>query len=145
MSELVTFPPPVRRLLGVASGLVGGSGLAYGVLRYLWPPGDPDAVVNHPWQPHLQHFHVLLAPLLAFALGAVWVAHVWPARRQPERAVSGVLAWWLAVVMVLSGVLVQVVAHPTWRALAGWGHTGAGVAWLLTLLLHRRRRERTPP
>ncbi len=145
MSEPISFPSPVRRLLDVAVGLVGGSGLAYGVLRYLWPRTDPYAVVNHPWQPYLQHLHLLLAPLLVFALGAVWVAHVWPARLAGERAPSGALAWWLAGVMVASGVLVQVLAQPTGRALAGWVHTGAGVAWLLTLLLHRRRRQRTPP
>lgn len=117
----------------------------YGVLCYAWPRADPYAVINHPWQPYLQHLHVLLAPLLVFALGAMWVAHVWPARQQRKRAPSGVLTWWLAGVMVLSGVLVQVVANPTGRAIAGWVHAGTGLAWLLTLLLHRRRSYERPP
>jgi hypothetical protein len=31
-------------------------------MRCLAEPADEWAVVNHPWQPHLQHLHVLAAP-----------------------------------------------------------------------------------
>lgn len=138
--------PPVRRLFTLAAWLAGGSGVAYGVLRYLWPRDDPFALVNHPWQPHLQHLHVLVAPLAVFALGAVWVAHVRPARAaEAARRGSGAVAWWLAVVMVASGALIQVLTDSVARAAAGWVHTAASLAWLSALLLHCRRDRQTPP
>ena len=55
---------------------VCGTGLVYAWMRYLVEPVDEWAVVNHPWQPHMQHLHVLLAPLLVFAVGLIWSAHV---------------------------------------------------------------------
>lgn len=146
MNELPKPPPPVRRLFTLAAWLVGGSGVAYGVLRYLWPRSDPFALVNHPWQPHLQHLHVLVAPLAVFALGAVWVAHVRVARGcSPAGRRSGTVTWWLAVVMVASGGLIQVLTDAAARAAAGWLHTGASLAWLSALLLHCRRDRQTPP
>ena len=50
--------------LHVATILVGGGGLVYAWMRYFVRPDDPFAVVNHPWQPDVQHLHVLAAPLL---------------------------------------------------------------------------------
>ena len=58
--------------LWLASLLVGGTGIVYAVMRYACTPADPFAVVNHPWQPQAQHWHVLLAPTLVFALGLIW-------------------------------------------------------------------------
>ena len=73
-----------RLFLHVANGLVGGTGLVYAAMRYLMNPTDEWSVVNHPWQPHVQHLHVLVAPLLVFAAGLIWSRHVsalrfWPA------------------------------------------------------------------
>jgi len=145
MNEPSHPPQAVRRPLAAAVWLAAGSGVAYGALRYLWPREDPFAVVNHPWQPHLQHLHVLVVPLAVFALGAVWAAHVLPASTAGEaRRASGTAAWWLGVVMIASGVLIQVLAQPAARAAAGWVHTAAALAWLSVLLVHRRRPPRTP-
>lgn len=140
------MPSDVRRLLFVGAWLAGGTGCAYGVLRYLWPREDPFAVVNHPWQGPLQHLHVLTVPLLVFALGAVWVAHIRNAAERNDRGqASGVATCWLAVAMVASGVLIQLLGHPGARAAAGWVHAATSVAWLMTLVLHLRWRGRTPP
>ena len=62
--------------LHVATILVGGGGLVYAWMRYFVRPDDPFAVVNHPWQPDVQHLHVVAAPLLVFALGLIWQSHV---------------------------------------------------------------------
>lgn len=146
MNDSCHPPPAVHRLFALAVWLAGGTGVAYAVLRYLWPKDDPFAVVNHPWQPHFQHLHVLVVPLAVFTLGAMWVAHILPARgQQVSGRGSGFLAWWLAGVVVLSGVLVQVLVDPGARVVTGWVHTGASLAWLVMLLVHRRRRGRTPP
>ncbi len=145
MKESSHPPQAVRRLLALGVWLAGGSGGIYGAVRYLWPREDPFAVVNHPWQPHLQHLHVLVVPVAVFALGAVWAAHVLPARAAGEaRRASGSAAWWLGAMMIASGVAIQVLALPAARVAAGWVHTGASLAWLSVLLLHRRPPPRTP-
>ncbi len=146
MNGAPPLPPTVRRLFVLAVWLAGGSGIPYAVLRYLWPRRDPFAVVNHPWQPHLQHLHVLVVPLAVFALGAVWAAHVRTAHQgQAVRRTSGLAAGCLAVVMIASGVAIQVLAHPAARTAAGWVHTAASLAWLIALVIHLHERRRTPP
>ena len=65
-----------RWLVHTANLLVGGTGLVYAWMRYFMRPADEWAVVNHPWQPHLQHLHVLVAPTLVFAVGLIWTGHV---------------------------------------------------------------------
>ena len=45
-------------------------------MRYLMEPTDLFSVVNHPWQPTLQHLHVLVAPLMVFAVGLIWKKHI---------------------------------------------------------------------
>jgi len=146
MNEDTHPPRAVQRLFRFAVGLAASTGVGYGVLRYLWPREDAFAVVNHPWQPHLQHLHVLVVPLTVFALGALWAAHVLPARAAGEaRRRSGTAAWWLGALMIASGVAIQVLASPLGRAAAGWVHTAASLAWLTAVLLHLRQPPRTPP
>ena len=70
--------------LHAATLAVGGTGLVYAWMLYLLKPSDPYAVVNHPWQPGVQHLHVLTAPLLVFAAGVIWRAHVWRRFRAGE-------------------------------------------------------------
>ncbi|HPK65509.1 MAG TPA: hypothetical protein PKX99_02905 [Thermoanaerobaculia bacterium] len=74
-------------LLHIGSLLVGGTGLVYAWMRYVATPADPDAVVSHPWQPMVQHLHVLTAPLLVLAIGALFpvlAAPLVPVRRERD-------------------------------------------------------------
>ena len=58
----------------------------------LRPSGRSVRGGEPPWQPAVQHLHVLAAPLLVFALGLIWKAHAWPgvrlrvAARRAQRA-----------------------------------------------------------
>src|SRR5262249_30052763 len=108
-----------------------GTGAVYAWMRWWLQPVDEFAVVNHPWQPTVQHLHVLAAPLLVFAVGLVWSAHALPRLRErnPARRRTGlilVLGLWP---MVLTGVLVQVVADERWRVVAGYAHGVASALW----------------
>jgi hypothetical protein len=99
-----------RWLLDVANLLVVGTGIVYAVMKYLMEPADEWTVVNHPWQPHVQHLHVLAAPLLVFAGGLIWRHHVLKRLRDKGsngRASGLALALQFAP-MVLSGYLIQV-------------------------------------
>jgi len=123
----------------LANALVGGTGLVYAWMRYLAEPADEFAVVNHPWQPDVQHLHVLFAPLLVFATGLIWSAHVWARVRsgfKPRRKLGlGLVA--LLLPMIASGYLLQVSVEEGTRAFYGWTHLVTSLAWLLVYIAHQ--------
>ncbi|MHC4262480.1 MAG: hypothetical protein ACYSWX_08170 [Planctomycetota bacterium] len=123
----------------VANGLVGCSGLVYAWMLYLTTPTDEFAIVNHPWQPHVQHLHVLTAPLAVFALGLLWVRHVWGRVRSgfPVRRSSGLVLTFAVWPMVMSGYAIQVSVDPAWRDAWIWIHVGVSLVWVPLYLIHQ--------
>jgi hypothetical protein len=117
---------------------VGASGLVYGWMRYLCEPADELALVNHPLEPSVQHLHVLLAPLLVFAVGLVWREHVWKRVRtlHAARRPTGLVLFALFFPMTFSGVWVQVAEGELARALAVWTHALSGTLWCAAYGLH---------
>jgi hypothetical protein len=124
-------------LVWVATVAVGGTGLVYAWMRYLVVPADPWAVVNHPWQPAVQHLHVLTAPLLVFAAGIIWREHVWKGfRKVPSRRSSGITTALTLLPMIASGYLLQTAVEPAWRTAWLIVHLLASGLWLLGLAAH---------
>lgn len=118
---------------------MGGGGLIYAWMRYLARPDDPFAVVNHPWQPEVQHLHVLTAPLLVFGIGLIWKAHVWPGvrLRVAARRRSGLALFATAAPMIVSGYLLQTATAPGWRTAWLGIHLVASALWLGGYLAHQ--------
>ncbi len=133
--------------LHVATLLVGGTGLVYAWMRYLATPADPFAVVNHPWQPALQHGHVWAAPVLVFGIGLIWREHIWKHFRRDVcvRRSTGVAMLLTLVPMVASGYLLQTAVEPSWRKLWVVIHLVASGLWILGygghLLTSKRKRQ----
>jgi len=128
-----------KMLLVLATALTGGTGILYAWTRYLVRSTDPFAVINHTWQPALQHAHVLCAPLLLFALGMIARMHILGRYRDPRARRGrrmGILASLLIAPMAVSGYLIQVLASSTPRAIAGWLHLGTGLLFLLSISFH---------
>ena len=126
-----------RRLMYVANLLVGGTGLVYAAMSYFMLPADEWAVVNHPWQPHVQHAHVLVAPLLVFACGMIWRRHVvqhWRHATQRRRSGPGLVI--LLAPMVASGYLLQTSVSQGWRQAWIVVHVVTSVIWLLAFAVH---------
>jgi hypothetical protein len=125
--------------LHLATLLVGGTGLVYAWMRYFLESADPFAAVNHPWQPHAQHLHVLSAPLLVFASGLVWRCHVLACRRLGirERHRTGATLALSLLPMVASGYLLQTATGEEWRRIWLWIHVAAAALWLLGYLVHQ--------
>jgi hypothetical protein len=124
--------------LNVSTLLVGGTGLVYAWMIYLVHPSDPDALVNHPWQPHVQHLHILVAPLLVFAAGLIWRRHVWAGWKSSlERRRSGLSLALTLVPMVASGYLIQTAVEASWRQVWVVVHLAASGLWLLVILVHQ--------
>jgi len=136
-------------ILHGATLLVGGGGMIYAWMRYVHRPTDPFAVVNHPWQPHLQHLHVIAAPFLVFALGLVWQSHVRASLRLgiAARRRSGWALAATAAPMVVSGYLLQTATAEGWRQAWLVLHLAASGLWLGGYLTHQlaaRRASRSP-
>lgn len=128
--------------LYVANLLVGGTGIVYAVMRYLLEPADEWAVVNHPWQPHVQHLHILVAPLLVFACGIIWRGHVASKLRNGNgngngrRSGPGLL---LALApMVVSGYLIQTTVAESWRQVWTVLHLFSSGVWIVVFVGHLR-------
>ena len=133
--------------LHAATLAVGGTGLVYAWMLYLLKPSDPYAVVNHPWQPGVQHLHVLTAPLLVFAAGVIWRAHVWRRFRAGVRARrrSGLTVAASLGPMTLSGYLLQTATDPSWRRAWVAVHLAASALWIVGYLAHQLTRRGGPP
>jgi len=122
----------------LATVLVGVTGLVYAVMRYALEPADDWSVVNHPWQPHVQHLHVLTAPLLVFAVGLLWTTHIRPSLRNGGRRgrATGLGLLVSFVPMVVSGGLIQTAVDPTWRSVWIGLHLASSAMWLVAWVGH---------
>ena len=134
-------------LFHIANGLVSVTGLVYAWMSYVMTTDDPYALVNHPWQPHLLHAHIVAAPMLVFVIGHLWHRHSLKLYRagmiQGRR--SGLSMMTLAFPMIVSGYLIQAAVEPVWRTAWVWVHVIASVLWITGslghLVRHRLLRE----
>jgi hypothetical protein len=131
------------RFVTITTALVAGTGFVYAWMAYLVESDDPDALVNHPLQPVVQHAHVLAAPLFVFALGLVRRSHVWSRVRSGfrDRRATGLALFALVAPMGASGYLLQVAADPTWRTAWAWIHVATSIAWTAAFVAHRLARR----
>lgn len=137
-----------RWLIGLANLLVGGTGLVYAWMRYLLQPADEFAIVNHPWQPGVQHLHILVAPLLVIAFGQLWHQHAWLAWRAgaPRGRRTGLTMLATGLPMIFSGYLIQISTEEVWRNVWVVVHVAVSLLWLTGyashVIRHRLRGDR---
>jgi hypothetical protein len=144
--------PGERWLHRASTAAVGGSGLVYLWMKYgMDPPEDPFRAVNHPWQPHVLHLHVLASPVLLLLIGAILRDHVVGRLRNPHRRrgrLSGSGVALLLIPLVASGYLLQVTTAESARRLLAGVHLVTGCGWLLAFVAHliagRLAAERLP-
>ena len=126
-------------LLHLANLAVAGTGLVYAWMRYVSTPADPFSVVGSPWQPTVQHLHVLFAPALVLALGMVLRPHAATALQLGLRSGrrSGLTILATAAPMIASGYLLQTATEPAWRRAWIAVHLAASALWLLGYAVHQ--------
>jgi len=136
-------------LLHLANALVVATGVVYAVMLYLLEPAEEWAVVNHPWQPHLQHFHVLVAPALIFAVGLTWSIHVLAKLRNGRKGRMTGLGLIVGFApMAMSGYAIQITIDEGWRTAWIVVHLVSSLLWICAFILHlirtliARRKER---
>ena len=132
--------PFQRRFLWSTTLLTGVTGLIYWWMENRMEPLDPWAAINHPLQPWILKAHILVAPLMVFAVGLVTANHIWKHYRSDARAGrrSGLTAMVLFLPMVISGYLIQAVTHTGWLEALAWTHLVTGVIYLGGMGLHAR-------
>ncbi|GBD31631.1 MAG: hypothetical protein KatS3mg081_1342 [Gemmatimonadales bacterium] len=120
------------------SGATIVSGAVYLWMKYFMTSADPYAVINHPLQPLVLKIHILVSPLLVFALGLIALKHVAEHLRRKVRAGrrSGLLLAGSAVPMVVSGYLIQVLTDQTWLKIAALTHIVTGTLFALGAAAH---------
>ncbi len=134
-------------LIHASNILVGGTGIVYGWMRYFAESDDPFAIANHPWQPDLQHAHILTAPLLLFAIAWVWSSHVLKhvrAGTQRGRR-TGITLLALFFPMVFSGYLLQTASDEAWRDAWIIVHVATSAIWVLFAAVHPFLRKPAKP
>jgi hypothetical protein len=119
--------------------LVGATGLAYAIFKYLMTNDDPFSAVNHPLQPWALALHVLAAPALVFGVGIMFKDHMLGKMKNgaPDRAKrAGLSTLLLFVPMVVTGYLIQVLSAEIPRRWSIWLHIGLGIGYMVLYAGH---------
>ena len=128
-----------RLLLDLSIGLSTLTGAVYFVMKEWMRPRDPFSVLGHPWQPHVLAIHVLTGPLVVFALGLIAREHIVERIRSGKPQTgrrTGLCITSLALPMVLSGYLLQVVTAPAGRRFLALLHLVSGLLFGLLFVGH---------
>lgn len=126
-------------LLWLSTAAVAISGGVYGWMKYVMTSDDPYAVVHHPLQPFFLKLHVLSAPALVFAVGAVYTRHVlrqWRSGRTAGR-VSGAGTFAVLVPMIVSGYAIQTLTSESWTFRVAMLHLAASALYLGGFAAHQ--------
>lgn len=128
-----------RRLLWWSTLLTALTGGVYAWMKHMMEPVDEWAVINHPLQPWVLKAHILVAPVMVFAVGLVTMSHIWPLLKSglPRGRQTGI---WTAATfgpLVLTGYLIQAITIPLPLAVVSWTHLALGVVVTAAFLGHR--------
>lgn len=127
-----------KHLIWWSTAAVSVTGLVYAWMKYLLQPADEWAIVNHPLQPFVLKLHILVAPVLVFAIGLIASRHILAhlRSRTPFGRRSGTSAALIVVPMILSGYLIQAVTHNGVLTALGYLHLAAGSVYAAASLGH---------
>jgi hypothetical protein len=134
--------PFERWSLRVGASLATVTGVVYGWLRYFGGVEGEFGPEPSPWLSFWQHGHVLVVPVLVFALGVALAGHGRAALdgkvRKGRRTGLGLAV--VGVPLVLGGYAIQVVMGASTRQALGWLHAGLGALFVLAWLVHWGKR-----
>jgi hypothetical protein len=107
-------------------------------MLYALDPVDEWSVLHHPWQDETQALHILSAPLLIFAVAAIWKRHAWQRIRTGfvARRKTGLVLAASFFPMLASAYLLQVTAAENWRSAWLAIHLASSAVWILAFFAH---------
>jgi hypothetical protein len=124
-------------LLG-SSAATAVTGIAYAWMKYLLAPSEPWAVINHPLEPWMLKAHILVAPVMVFAVGLIATGHIWAHFRSGLRVRrrTGLTAMAVLLPMTLTGYLIQAITHLGWLQAMVIAHLVTGGLYVVGLAGH---------
>lgn len=130
----------------VTTILTAVTGVGYFWAKYLTGPPEGWAVVNHPLEPWFLRAHILVSPLLLFAVGMIVLRHVWRHFRSGLAwgRRSGLLTGLALAPMVLTGYLIQVTTSAGWVRAMAISHIAFGFLYIVGIGLHQIATRRAP-
>ncbi|MBC8370247.1 MAG: hypothetical protein H8E25_09615 [Planctomycetes bacterium] len=131
-----------RNLNHAANAVIGISGVAYFWMLYLTTSTDEFSILNHPWQDAVRNWHIVLAPLLIFAVALVLKDHVLLKIRSKYHGrgrLTGYLMCALFLPMVFSAYLLQVSTDELLIDVFRYAHNSISFLWIFTYILHQAR------
>ncbi len=136
-----------RWLLWTSAAATTLTGVVYLWMRYFMEPVEQFAAVNHPLQPLVLKAHILVSPLLVFALGMISVRHVWNyfANGTSRGRLSGIVTASIAAVMIVTGYLIQAITAEGVLRMIAYVHIAVGIVFALGFLMHMRGLGEEPP
>jgi hypothetical protein len=125
-------------ILHVSTALLTLTGIVFALMKYAMTSDDPFAVANHPLQPYMLAAHVVIAPVLVFALGWITSSHIVPKLLNTTGAKrpTGLVSVWIALPMVATGYLLQVSSGEELRLAMSIGHWISAGVFFLGYLAH---------
>jgi hypothetical protein len=125
-------------ILHLSTALLTLTGVVFAWMKYGMTTDDPFAVANHPLQPWMLTVHVVVAPVLVFALGWITSSHIIPKlwNAAGGKRSTGLATTWIAAPMVLTGYLLQVSSAETLRQVMTWSHWVAAGLFVIGYLAH---------
>ena len=137
-----------RVIFHSANAAVSVSGLIYAAAKWVLekPPSEYGTPI-HPLEPAFKGAHLMAAPLMVYALGWIWHAHVQGQLRRggPRKRRSGLGLVMLAAPMILSGSAFQLAVDEGWRTFWSQLHLWSGVLWVVASVAHLGRGVRAAP
>jgi hypothetical protein len=126
-------------LLWGSTLVVGITGLVYAWMKYVLVPVDPYSAIHHPLQPLLLKIHLVAAPFLVFAVGLVFMQHIWGQFRAGLKRGrrSGVGTLFTLAPMVISGYLIQTVTSESWLFWLAMVHLITGSLFVVGFTSHQ--------
>jgi len=154
-----------RRALYASTAVLLGTGLLWlSVHQWAWPAMSRASMegLPSPWEPWLMKAHGAAMMAMLFLIGRLSATHVMRGLRlmspgaassphphphrpggqpqpQPWRKLGGISLLVQLAFLALTGYGLYYLVPDDWRDATGWVHAAIGVAWVLTLLVHRRR------
>lgn len=118
--------------------LTAVTGIVYFWMKYFMESTEPWAVINHPWQPWVLKAHILVAPLLVFAVGSIAVRHIWKHFRSRVAwgRRTGLTTALALAPMVLTGYLIQAVTGEGWLRAIAISHIAVSFVYTVGVAAH---------
>jgi hypothetical protein len=128
-----------KLLLHASTSLATLTGVVFLVMKHLMTSADPFSVIHHPLQPYALDLHVLVGPVVVFAIGLIAREHILGRflEGRPHRSRgAGIGTILLAAPMVASGYLLQVATGTLTRQALVVAHVATGALFALCLAVH---------